>query len=68
MKGNMGLLDRGMRVGLAIFVALLFFNGFIEGILAFVFLAFAVVFLLTSAIGFCPLYILFGWNTGKEEI
>lgn len=67
MLRNMGLLDRGMRVGLAIFAALLFMNGFIEGMVAYVLLAFAGVFLLTSSIGFCPLYLPLKINTKKEE-
>lgn len=68
MKGNMGLLDRGMRIGIAIFVALLFFNGFIEGMVLYFLMGFAGIFLLTSVVGLCPLYILFGWNTKKGEV
>lgn len=66
MKTNMGSADRAIRVLIAIAVAILYFTGTIQGILGLVLLVLAVVFLLTSVMGFCPLYTLFGMNTCKR--
>ena len=67
MKKNMGNLDKGVRTTLAIAVALLYYFNVIEGTLAYVLMAFAIVFLLTSFISFCPLYTLIGVNTCKMK-
>lgn len=67
MKTNMGSVDRIVRVVLALVVALLFFNGQITGAAAAVLGILAVVFLATSAISFCPLYLPFGISTKKKE-
>ncbi|MHA7843945.1 MAG: YgaP family membrane protein [Winogradskyella sp.] len=67
MKKNMGNLDKGIRIVIAIAIALLYYFNVIEGTLAYVLMALAVVFLLTSFISFCPLYLPFGWNTCKRK-
>jgi hypothetical protein len=54
MKKNMGLIDKVIRSILAGFIALLFTN-LISGTLAIVLGAFAIIFLLTSFVSFCPL-------------
>ncbi|MBT8264604.1 MAG: DUF2892 domain-containing protein [Muriicola sp.] len=65
MKKNVGNADKGLRVPLAIVVALLYYFNVIEGTLAYILMAFAIVLLITSLINFCPLYTLFGINTCK---
>ncbi len=67
MKTNMGLVDRIVRVVLAIVVAVLYFTGRIDGIAAIALGILALVFLLTSALAFCPLYLPFGLSTKKKE-
>ena len=67
MKKNMGSLDKGVRIAIAIAIALLYYFDVIGGTLAYVLMAFAIIFLLTSFISFCPLYTLFGWNTCKRN-
>jgi len=67
MKKNMGGMDRIIRVIFAIVVAGLYFTGTITGVLATVLIVLAAVFLVTSLINFCPLYIILGINTGKKE-
>lgn len=67
MKKNMGNLDKGIRIAIAIGIALLYYFNIIEGTLAYVLMALAIIFLLTSFISFCPLYIPFGWNTCKRK-
>ena len=67
MKKNMGNVDKGIRTVIAIGVALLYYFNVIEGTLAYVLMAFAIIFLITSLISFCPLYTLFGANTCKTK-
>jgi hypothetical protein len=57
MKKNMGTADRVIRIILAIVVIVLYLTGNITGIAAIILGILALVFILTSLIGFCPLYI-----------
>jgi len=56
VQKNMGTVDRALRTLLALLVAVLYFTGRIGGTLALVLGVLAVVFLLTSFVGWCPLY------------
>ena len=67
MKKNMGSADKLIRVLIAVVIAVLYYLGKIEGPLDLVLLAFAFIFLLTSLVSFCPLYVIFGINTCKKE-
>jgi len=60
MKKNMGNLDRGIRIVVAIVLAVLYFMDKIEGTLGYVALAVSAIFALTSLISFCPIYAIFG--------
>ncbi len=63
----MGTLDRLIRIILAIVVIVLYATKQLTGTAAIILGAFAVVFLLTSFISFCPLYLPFGISTRKKE-
>lgn len=65
MKKNMGSTDKGIRVFIAILIALLYYFNVIEGTLAYILMALAIVFLVTSFVSFCPLYTLLGINNCK---
>lgn len=67
MKKNMGLIDRIIRITLAVVVAILYFTGNISGVAAVILSIFAVIFLLTSVVSFCPLYLPFGIKTFKKD-
>jgi hypothetical protein len=67
MKKNMGLIDKVIRILVAVVVIALYFANVISGILAIILLIFAGIFILTSLLGFCPAYLPFGINTGKKE-
>lgn len=67
MKINMGTGDRVVRIVIAIALSVLFFTGSVSGTLSYVLLAIGGVFLLTSIVGFCPLYRLVGVNTCKTK-
>lgn len=56
MKKNMGNLDRVIRVVLAAVIGILYFTEQITGTAAIILGILAVIFLVTSAAGFCPLY------------
>lgn len=56
MTKNMGTVDRAIRILIAIAVGFLWYTGRIGGTLAIVLGIFAVVFVLTSLVGWCPLY------------
>jgi len=63
MKKNMGKLDRIIRVVLAIMVGALYYIDQISGVAAIVLGVFAVIFLLTRFMSFCPLYFPFKLST-----
>lgn len=63
MKKNMGGLDRILRLIIAVAVVALYYFNVIEGTLAYVLMALAGVFVLTSFVSFCPLYALFRVNS-----
>ena len=56
MKKNIGSIDKLVRVLAAVVIGILYFTAQITGTAAVILGIFAIVFLLTSAIGFCPLY------------
>ncbi len=67
MKTNMGIIDRVVRIVIALVFIGLYFTGVISGTLAIVLLVLAGVFILTSLVGFCPLYWPLGIHTGKKR-
>jgi hypothetical protein len=67
MKQNMGSIDRGIRIALALIVAILYFTNNLSGLAAIILGIFAIVFLLTSIIGFCPLYTALGIKTTQNK-
>jgi len=66
MKANMGITDRGIRIIAAIAIGVLYFTRIISGTTALILLAIAAIFILTSFIGFCPLYYPFKLKTNKK--
>jgi hypothetical protein len=67
MKKNMGNADRIIRVLIAAVIAVLYFTNVITGTFAYVLLVLGAVFLLTSLVGTCPLYLPFGLNTCAKK-
>ncbi len=68
MKKNMGNIDKAIRITIALVIGVLAYTKVIEGTLAIVLLVFAVVFVATSLLSFCPLYFPFGINTNKKKV
>lgn len=67
MKKNMGKNDKLIRLALAVVAGLLVYFEVVQGTLAYILLAVAAIFVLTSLINFCPLYSIFGMNTCKTK-
>ena len=65
MKKNMGITDKAIRIIIALGIALLYYFNMIEGTLAYILMAVAIIFLITSFINFCPLYSIFKINSCK---
>ena len=63
MKKNMSNADRMIRLIIAAIITVLYFTGTLTGTVAIVLLVLAGIFVLTSIVGYCPVYALFGWNT-----
>ncbi len=68
MEKNMGTADKVVRIAIAATIAILYFTNQLSGTGAIILMVLAVVFVLTSFISFCPLYLPFGISTrGKKE-
>jgi len=67
MKTNVGIIDRVIRIVVALVFIGLYFTNVVTGTLAIVLLVLAGVFTLTALIGFCPLYLPFGIHTWSKK-
>ena len=67
MKKNMGSVDKVLRILVAIVIAGLYFANQISGTASIILLILAGVFILTSFMSFCPLYLPFGLSTRKKD-
>ena len=67
MKLNMGTIDRSIRLTIAVVIAALYFAGVISGTVALILGILAVIFVVTSLIGWCPAYLPFGISTRKGD-
>ncbi len=65
MTVNMASWDRIVRFVVAVIFGYLFFTKMVSGVVGIVLLILAIVFLLTSFVGFCPLYKVFNFSTKK---
>lgn len=65
MKTNMGSVDRIVRVILAVVLLALALTNVISGAVGIIAIVLGVVFLLTAAVGFCPLYVPFKISTKR---
>ena len=66
MKNNMGSADKLIRLSIAIVLIVLYWRNILTDTLGIVALIVALIFTVTSLIGFCPLYTLFGIKTCKK--
>jgi len=66
MKKNMGTVDRVVRVGIAVIIAILYVTNVLSGAAAIILGILALIFLATSGVGFCPLYVPLKISTRKK--
>jgi hypothetical protein len=67
MKKNLGMIDRVIRILIAVVVTVLYFKGIISGTLGIILLILAAVFVLTSFLSFCPIYWTLGLSSRPKE-
>lgn len=67
MKKNIGIIDRLVRIVIALVIDVLYFANVITGTLAFVLLIFALILIVTGIFRFCPLYLPFGISTIRKK-
>jgi len=67
MKPNMGNLDKALPIFAAIVIGILYYQGVINGTSAIILLAFAGIFIFTSFLSFCPMYLPFGISTRRNK-
>jgi hypothetical protein len=67
MKKNMGTVDKVIRLLVAVVVLVLYFTHVISGTMAVILIILAGVLVVTSLLGFCPLYLPIGLSTSKKE-
>lgn len=67
MNSNMGSLDKFIRILSAMLITGAYYSKEISGTIALLLLILAGIFIVTSFIGFCPLYAIFGVSTKKEK-
>jgi len=63
----MGNADRIIRVIIAVIISVLYFTNVISGTVGIVLLVLGSVFVLTSLVSFCPLYVPFGIKTCAKK-
>ena len=66
MEKNVGTIDKIIRLILAAIIIILFVTHVIAGTFGIILLIVAAILALTSLIGICPLYLLFGISTCKK--
>jgi hypothetical protein len=67
MKKNMGRNDRLLRVLIVSIIIVLYLTDVVGGTLGTVLLALSGASLLTALLGFCPLYVPFGFSTCRKS-
>jgi hypothetical protein len=67
MKKNMGAIDRVLRLLIAVVFVVLYLTDVVTGTWGIVMLIVALIFVVTSFISFCPLYLPFGISTCNKN-
>ena len=63
----MGVADKIIRIVVALVLIILYATNMINGVLGIILVSLAIIFLLTSLISRCPLYLPLRINTEKKE-
>ncbi len=63
----MGIIDKAIRLIAAIVIAILYYTTIVTGTIGLALVLLGAIFVLTSLISFCPLYLPFGISTCKTK-
>lgn len=66
MKNNVGTIDKVIRILIAVVVVVLYFTHVISGVLAIILLALSAVLVVTTLLGFCPIWQILGLSTRNK--
>jgi hypothetical protein len=67
MKKNIGTIDKVIRILVAVVVVVLYFTNVVSGTLGLVLLALSAIFVVTSLLSICPIWMALGLSTRKKE-
>ena len=67
MKKNVGSIDQIIRYALAAIIIILFVLNVVTGILGYILLAVAAIFIVTSLLNFCPIWWMLGIKTNTAK-
>jgi len=65
MKRNMSNIDRLIRAIIAVLLVYLYLGGLVTGAFGIILVVLGVILLITSVLGFCPIYALLKFSTRK---
>jgi hypothetical protein len=63
MINNMHIVDRAIRLIIVVLIVIFYYAGQMSGLAAIIFGLIAILFFVTSLIGYCPIYHLLGIST-----
>jgi len=63
----MGAVDRTLRILITVGILLLYLTNVVSGTIGIILGVVAIIFVLTSLVGYCPLYTLLGLSTCSKE-
>jgi hypothetical protein len=66
MKNNVGTIDKVIRILIAVVVVVLYFTHVISGVLAIILLALSAILVVTTLLGFCPIWQILGLSTRNK--
>jgi hypothetical protein len=67
MKKNIGSIDQIIRYALAAIIIVLFLLNVVTGLLGYILLAVAAIFIVTALLNFCPIWWIFGLKTNAAK-
>ena len=67
MKKNLGTTDKLIRATIAAIIAIMYFVNIISGTTAIIFGSIALILFITSLIGYCPAYDMFGHSSRRNK-
>jgi hypothetical protein len=63
----MGTIDKVIRILVAVLVVILYFTNIISGTPGIILLALSAVLVVTTVLGFCPIWMALGLSTSKKD-